>query len=219
MGQVVHRDRELKALRRPARFTGAAVLKAGVHQEAVNRLLGRQEVFCAALDAGEITQIADRRCQPAVQVLARDLSQHLVQTIGCGGIAAEDSEAMAGLQQLNRRLKTDAGASTSEQHVPQRSGGVACPSLVITVSSHGVRLFPKARLGRDFILLVVSGSGARAGSTRLAARRRWPFSIRNRRWLPLRSCRLPSPPLRFSLQSLRASSRMSSSRFFNSGTG
>jgi hypothetical protein len=59
---------------------------------------------------------------------------------------------MAGLQQLLRRLKTDAGAATGEQHMPRRAGGVAGPSLVITVSSHGVRLFPKARLGRESIL-------------------------------------------------------------------
>jgi hypothetical protein len=84
-------------------------------------------------------------------------------TAGCG-IAAEHREAMAGVQQLLRRLKTDTGAAICEQNVPLRVGGVAVPSLVLTVSSHGVRLFPKARRGRDSILLVTSSSGGRATS-------------------------------------------------------
>jgi hypothetical protein len=68
------------------------------------RLPDPQQVFGTAIDAGAITQIADRRCQPTVQVWACQLSQHLVQPIGGGGIEAEHLEAMAGRQQLNRRL-------------------------------------------------------------------------------------------------------------------
>ena len=65
VGKVVHGDRELKTLHRPARFAGAAVLQAGVEHQAVDRLPSRQQVCCAALDAGEIAQVADRRRQPA----------------------------------------------------------------------------------------------------------------------------------------------------------
>jgi hypothetical protein len=52
MGQVVHRQRELKALGRPARLPIAAVLQTSIEHQAVERLRRLQQSFCAALDAG-----------------------------------------------------------------------------------------------------------------------------------------------------------------------
>ena len=128
MGQVVHGDRELKTLRRPARFAGAAVLQAGVQHQAVDRLCRRQEIVGATLDAGEIRQIGDRGCQLAPEGFAplgfaplgfaplgfsplgpvRRLGQQLAEAIGAGDIAAEDGEVVTGRQQLLGGLVTDA---------------------------------------------------------------------------------------------------------------
>ena len=93
-------------------------MQTGVEHQAVDRLCCLQEIVCAALDAGQIAQVADRRCQLAPRSLAprssvpqgalRALGKHLVQASGGGGIAAEHGEAMASLQEALHRLKTDA---------------------------------------------------------------------------------------------------------------
>ena len=119
MGKVVHGDRELKTLHRPARFAGAAVLQAGVEHQAVDRLPSRQQVCCATLDAGEISQVADRRRQPARRGLLRrgllrQWRQHLAEASGAGGIAAGHGEAVAGRQQPHGGLQTDARVATGD---------------------------------------------------------------------------------------------------------
>jgi hypothetical protein len=72
--------------------------------------------------------------------LLRQWRQHLAEAIGAGGIAAEHGEAMAGLQQLHCGLQTNARVATGEQHVPRRAWSRVVVNLLITISSHDVRL-------------------------------------------------------------------------------
>jgi hypothetical protein len=55
------------------------------------------------------------------------LTQALTKTIGGGLIPAEQGEAMARRQQLQRCLEADAGAGTGEQQLPWLPSGGTVP--------------------------------------------------------------------------------------------
>jgi hypothetical protein len=99
------------------------------------------------------------------------LAQAFTKTIGGGLIPAEQSEAMAGGQQLQRCLKADAGAATGEQQVPRLPSGGPIPKPLLCGGSsgisHGVRQLPKAKPGRQSSLSVVSSGGG--SESKLAA--------------------------------------------------
>jgi hypothetical protein len=105
------------------------------------------------------------------QVLAKALTKALTKAIGGGLIPAEQSEAMASGQKLQRCLKADAGAATGEQQVPRLPSGGPIPKPLLCGGSsgigHGVRQLPKAKPGRQSSLPVVSSGGG--SESKLAA--------------------------------------------------
>jgi hypothetical protein len=94
------------------------------------------------------------------EALTEALAKALDKAIGCNLITAQQGEAMAGRQQLQRCLEADAGAATSDQQVPWLpSGGAVSRTLLSGGSSgigHGVRQPLKAKPGRKSSLPVIS---------------------------------------------------------------
>jgi hypothetical protein len=93
------------------------------------------------------------------QALAKALIQAFAQEIGGGLIPAEQSEAMAGRQQLQRGLEADTGTATGEQQVPWLPSGAAVSKPLLSSGSsgigHGVRQLLKAKSGRHSSLPVI----------------------------------------------------------------
>ena len=114
MGQVVHRQGELKALGRPARFAGTAVLQAGIEHQGVDWHALLQQRRCQLLHAGQIGQIAEG---PAHLILELAFRQQLTQRVGPGLAAAGQGEPVACRSQLLGSLQTDAGTGAGDQDV------------------------------------------------------------------------------------------------------
>ena len=134
VAQVVHGDGEFKPLGRPAGLGFAAVLQAGVEHQCVDRLPSCQQGLGAELDAAQISQVADGGINRAAQTLAQD----------CGGapIPAGQGEAVTGLKQQGRCLKTNPGAATGEQDVAAHSSA-GLINRHGSCSRHHLILFPQ----------------------------------------------------------------------------
>jgi hypothetical protein len=105
------------------------------------------------------------------KALTQTLTKALDKAIGGGLIPAEQSEAMAGGQQLQRCLKADAGAASGDQQLPWLPSGGAVPKPLLCGGSfgigHGVCQPLKTKPGRQSSLPVIKSGGG--SESKLAA--------------------------------------------------
>ena len=140
MGEVVHRDDELMALGGTAGFGSPGLLETGIEHQGVDRRAALEQLRGAALDAGQVGEIADgsvdgggspgpRRGHRSAaglrgERLGRDFARAGRQKPLHGGhrgglVPAGKSEGMARMEQQPGRLETDAGTGAGEQDAPE----------------------------------------------------------------------------------------------------